>query len=73
MTIALLKYSSIKSFNNNPPTIAGIQPIITFFHSSIVAKNSLRVFLPSNGFNLLKYKITTAKMAPSWMTTLNIS
>lgn len=52
---------------------AGMQPMATMPHSRHVPRFSTDVFLGENGFSLWKYRMSTAMMAPSWMTTKNSS
>ena len=68
-TYELLNFSSIKSLNGSPISIAGIEPMITLTHNWIVNIFCFWVFFGENGFSLWKYITTTASIAPSWITT----
>ena len=54
-------------------TAAGIEATMTFFQSSMVSDFSWCDFMDENGLSFSKFRTTTAKMAPSWMTTRNMS
>ena len=52
-------------------TAAGMQPMATMPHRRHVLFFSTASFFGENGFSLWKYRMSTAMMAPSWMTTRN--
>ena len=52
---------------------AGMHPMATMPHSRHVPRFSGAVLRGEKGFSLWKYKMSTAMMAPSWMTTKNSS
>ena len=52
---------------------AGSVATMTFFQSSTVSRFSCRDFHDENGLSFSKFSTTTARMAPSWMTTRNMS
>ena len=72
-TGAFMKCSSIYLLNASPITAAGRQATMTFPHRSNVSRRSALDLLPRNGFSFFAFSTTTARMAPSWMTTKNIS
>ena len=56
------------------PTIAaGIEPTTISSHRRHVARFSAELFLNENGFRRLKNAAITAKIAPSCITTRNVS
>jgi prepilin-type N-terminal cleavage/methylation domain-containing protein len=65
--------SSIQSSSRKPTMPAGIVPITTRAQMPHVLRRSCGVFLNENGLSLLKYRMMTAMMAPSWTTTRNVS
>ena len=73
ITIGVWRYSSRKSSNNIPITPAGTHAIKILIHIVQVSFFSTFDLAGENGFNFLKYNVTTAKIAPSWITTKNIS
>ncbi|MNC43094.1 hypothetical protein D3C75_919400 [compost metagenome] len=79
------KYSSIESSNRKPSTPKGMRPTITCasFSRPVVstagwpsgtAVSSLRLkrFSPSRSMNRLRKITTTARIEPSWITTLKV-
>ena len=78
-TTLLYRCSSSQSSNSRPSTAAGTLATRILHHSRTVghlkclAKPESRPLSPQKGHSFLKYSTTTAMMAPSWMTTRNIS
>lgn len=68
-----MRWASIQSLSGKPMITEGITAMITFFHRVQVWDRSKRDFFGDQGLSLWKYKTTTAMMAPSWITTLNMS
>ena len=50
---------------------AGMQPMATMPQRRHVLRFSTLVFFGEKGLSLWKYRMSTAMMAPSWMTTRN--
>ena len=72
-TYALKRWASIQSSSRSPRTAAGMQAMTILIHRDQVASLCLLLLLGLKGFSLWKYMTTTARMAPSWMTTRNTS
>ena len=75
----LYRWSSIQSSSRMPSTAAGRQETMILNHSRITGQRTCRAGPVSRplsrqkGHSVWKYSTTTAKIAPSWMTTRNIS
>ena len=72
-TSAVMKCCSMYLLKARPMTPAGIQETMTFFQSSTVSFFSVRVFHEEKGLSRSKFSTTTDRIAPSWITTRNIS
>ena len=68
-----MKCSSMNLLNKSPMTAAGTQARMTLYQSCHVARFSQLDFQLENGLSFSKFSTTTARMAPSCMTTRNMS
>ena len=73
ITNGLPKCSSIQSSSGMPTPAAGTHATTIFAHIPHVERRSSGVLRLENGLSWLKNSTHTARMAPSWITTKNMS
>ena len=69
--LGLAQCSLTQSSSAKPRMAAGMDPTTTMPHKRHVPFFSTLVLRGEKGFSLWKYRMSTAIMAPSWMTTRN--